>query len=300
MTRVWRGIVEAVRNAFVDVLRRPLFALLAVLTMAVAVTVLAGFTLLARGAREFYGRLVADSPVEVYLRPTAAPDDVSSLEALLKRDPTVERVERISSEQALSEFVKLYPDLGDVRQLLGDNPLPASLRATVRKADPAAVAALVRAARAHPAAISVRYDREWIEGLSRVGGGLRLFALLGSAALMFAALVTVGAVVRLALDDKLDEVKLLRLVGAPASFVLAPVFLSGGILGGAGAAVALGAVGAARSVAVGWAGATPFGVFLRAALGGELPLGPGAALLAFGFAAGAISAGIAAGRAALR
>lgn len=298
--RALRRLFEAIRTAVSDLLRRPLFSLLSVLAVAVALSLLAAFVMLSRGARDLFHEMASQSAVEVYLRPGATPEAVEELERTVKSHRASGKVERISSEQALGEFVRLYPDLQDVKDLLGENPLPGSLRITPHTADLAAVTDLVRSVRGLPAALSVRYDREWLEALGRLGEALRLFGLAGAAVLLLAALVTVGAVVRLALDDKIDEVTLLRLVGAPASFVLGPVLMAGGILGGLGAGIALAGVGLGRGVLVSWAAATPLGPFVSAAFGHPPPLFPGLALLLAGFLVGAASAGIASGKASLR
>lgn len=145
----------------------------------------------------------------------------------------------------------------------------------------------------------MRYDREWLQALARAGEGLRLAALGGSTLLVLAGLVTIGSVVRLALDDKLEEVRLLRLAGAPISFVLAPVLLSGALLGGAGATLSLAALAGARSWIAGWSSGTPLDVLVTTAVSGGLPPAAALAIVGLAAAAGALSAGFAAGRAAV-
>ncbi len=291
-----RTALEALRAAATDLLRRPLFSLLAIAAMALALLVLAGFVLAGQGLRAAYGRVAQEAAIEVYLRPGAEAAQVDDLVRRLAADAAVREVRRIAPEQALAELVRLYPDLGDVRELLGDNPLPSSLRVLPRDPDAAALAGLVRTVRAHPAALSVRYDREWLQTLARAGRAVSTAAAAGALVLLLSALATIGAVVRLALDDRLDEVRLLRLVGAPASFVLTPVLLAGALLGGVGGAVAAALLAAARGALEGWAGAASLAGLLPAAL----PAAALAGLVAGAALAGAFTAALAAGRAALR
>lgn len=295
-----RAFVEALKTALSDIGRRPLFSLLSVAAMTAAMLALAAFLVVSRGAREGFGRLANQAALEVYLRPGADPAAVDDLAGTLSRSPAVRRVERISSDQALAEFTRLYPDLGDIKELLGENPLPASLRVTPSSPDPQAMAQLVKLARSHRAALSVRYDREWLEALARLGEALRVSALAGAIVLLLAALVTVGSVIRLALDDKLDEVALLRLVGAPMHFMLAPVLLGGALLGGAGALLAVVLVGFGRTALLAWAAATPVSSLLGVILGSAPALGMALGLTLCGAAAGAGAAAIAAGRAILK
>lgn len=294
-----RTLTEALRGAAVDLGRRPLLSLLSVAAMTVALLTLAGFALLSRGAREIFAHVAREAVVEVYIAPGADSGAVEDLAARLGADPRVRTVERIAPERALAEFTRLYPDLRDVQELLGDNPLPASLRVTPRTADPAEVAVLAAVARTHPATLSVRYDRAWLDALAQAGSLAGRAAALGAVVLLACALVTVGAVVRLGLDDRLDEVRLLRIAGAPVSFVLAPLLAAGSLLGAAGGALALLLVNVGRGALLGAAADTPFQGLAAVAAGAIPPLW--SAVLVVGAAgAGALSAGLAAGRAALR
>jgi cell division transport system permease protein len=300
MTGLLRACGFAFRTAVTDVARRPLSSLLAIAAMAVAVFVLAAFMLMSRGARAVYAQIASQSAIEIFLRQDAKPAAVDDLAGQLSRAPEVRRVERITPEQAIAELGRLYPDLSDVGALLGGNPLPASIRVVPKVGDPDALSGLMRLARTHPAVLSVRYDREWLTSLARAGDALRAFAIGGAVLLVLAGLVTIGSVVRLTLDEKLDEVRLLRLVGAPISFVLAPVLFAGALLGAAGAVAALVTIGLGRSALLGWATGTPLDAFLVAALDSGPPVGLALVLLFLAALAGAVSAGLGAGRAALR
>src|SRR5207248_4741770 len=66
--------------------------------------------------------------------------------------------------------------------------------------------------------------------------------LLGSV-LTIAAALTVANVVRLALYARRDEIDIMNLVGAPSVFIRGPFVMEGVLQGGAGAVVALVALG---------------------------------------------------------
>ncbi len=221
---------------------------------------------------------------------------VEALAERVKAAGGVRRVERVTPERALAEFRALYPDLGDVRDLLGGNPFPGSLRVQPEGADPALVGKIVEAARSSPVTESVRYDRDWLVALSRLGGALSRFALVGAAVLLLAALVTVGSVVRLALDDKRDEVALLRIVGAPNALVTGPVLVGGAMLGVAGALVGAFAASITRQVAYGTSAASPLAGLSDTLFAHGLSTGESLALVLFGGLAGAAAAALAAGR----
>ncbi|MCU0232097.1 MAG: permease-like cell division protein FtsX, partial [Acidobacteria bacterium] len=273
-----------------------LASLLSVLAMAVAIFLVASFWSLSHGIRGTWERLAEQSVVEVYVKDGADEAEVAALAEAVKRAGGVRRVERVTPERALAEFRALYPDLGDVRDLLGGNPFPGSLRIQPEGADPARIGKLVEVAKASPVTDSVRYDRDWLVALSRLGGGLSRFALAGAAALLLAALVTIGSVVRLALDDKREEVALLRIVGAPNAVVVGPVLTTGALLGAAGALAGVLGASLARQVAYGSAATSPLAGLTDVLFEQGLSTLESLALIGFGAAAGALAAGVAAGR----
>jgi cell division transport system permease protein len=85
----------------------------------------------------------------------------------------------------------------------------------------------------------VRYDREWLSRLNALLTGIRVSGVTIAAVLVLGAAFTVAAVVRLSLFARRDEIEIMRLVGAPFSYIRGPSVAEGTLIGGAGAAVAL-------------------------------------------------------------
>jgi cell division transport system permease protein len=82
----------------------------------------------------------------------------------------------------------------------------------------------------------------------------RVAAGVVAAILMLGAAFTVGAVVRLSLYARRDELEIMALVGAPFSYIRGPFVVEGLLLGGMGAAVALVVVRVLYSFAAQWLG----------------------------------------------
>src|SRR5262249_52392168 len=94
-----------------------------------------------------------------------------------------------------------------------------------------------------PGVADVRYDREWLQRLSRVVTMLRGVGLALGALLTIAAALTVANVVRLGLYARRDELDIMQLVGAPQVYVRGPFVMEGTLQGGLGAIVALALLG---------------------------------------------------------
>ncbi len=291
---------QALRTALADLARRPLSALISVLAMGLALFLLATFLSASRGIDAVLLKLGEQAVIEVYLLPDATDQQISLATNALQSDARVARLETITPQRALTEFRSLYPDLGDIEGQLGGNPFPPSLRVWPASSESALVAALVETAKQQPAVEAVRYDQEWISALSEATRAASWIALGGALVLLLAAWTIVGAVVRLALDDKREEVALMRLVGASVSFVVAPVLIAGGVLGGIGGVIAVQAAGWLRSAIVSWSAATPLAGFTTLVMGQGLTTDQIVSLIVFGIGSGVAAAGLAAGRASLR
>jgi cell division transport system permease protein len=75
--------------------------------------------------------------------------------------------------------------------------------------------------------------------LVAVVASARMVAAIVTGVLMLGAVFTVGAVVRLSLHARRDELEIMELVGAPFSYIRGPFVVEGLLLGGLGAALGL-------------------------------------------------------------
>ena len=212
-------------------------ALLLLLVGLVAALGVAGARLLATEAGQA-------SVLHVYLRDDAAAGDVALLRDRLAGDQRVTSVQYVSRAQALAQ-ARSRPALAALAQDSGTNPFPASLDVHVDKVqDVAAVDSEVRSSRALDPVVPTSYDRG-------AYGRLVLFLVVvvaagaGFALLLAAVAVAVTAnSVRAAVVARLDEVRTMRLVGAPRWLVRAPFVVEGALTGlAAGSLAGAGVVG---------------------------------------------------------
>jgi cell division transport system permease protein len=294
------ALIEALRTAALDLLRRPLSCVVAILSMSLAVFLIGAFLIVARGADQLIARLEDDAIVEIYLRSETSNEDAAKFQAEISSWDGVARVESIDSARALVEFRAQFPDLGDIEALLGANPFPASLRVWPQVPDPAQLERLVAQAKREGIVDAVRYDYEWIRSLAELNAITRAAILLVCAVLLLTAWTIVGAVVRLALDDKRDEVALMQLAGASVPFVLAPLIVAGAIIGLSAAVFAMIALGQAQAMLLSWSQSSPLVGFLGMLIGRPLLPEHQLWLCAGSVISGSVAALMAAGRRVLR
>ena len=208
-------------------------SLLVWLLVGIALALPAGLFLLQVNLSAMTGAWEGRPGLTVYFQLDASDDLAAALAERMREHPAVAEVTLVSAEQALAEFER-HTDLADALELLDHNPLPVSLRATLAAGAAAAdLDALAAEAGAAEAVDEVVVERTWLE---RVTDITRVVTRMG---LMLAVLFALGAVlitatsVRLAIEARLEEVRVLKLVGATDAQMRRP-FLYFGIMYGLG------------------------------------------------------------------
>lgn len=156
----------------------------------------------------------------------------------LERRDDVEAAIFISADDALREFQN-RSGFGEVLSTLDRNPLPHVIEVVPESPNPMALSSLVLIWEEHELVDRVSVDLKWLE---------RLFALLVFAERLVTALASVlalgvmlvmGNTIRLAIENRRQEIEVVKLVGGTDAFVRRPFLYLGFWYGLGGAIVAL-------------------------------------------------------------
>ncbi|MBY0495158.1 MAG: ABC transporter permease [Cyanobacteria bacterium] len=243
-------------EAWISLLRSGRSALVSIGTIAIAFATLGGFLLISVNVQGVLDQWLQAAEMSVYLHDTISESDRAALESFLKAQPAVAAVEYVSRERALERFRADFPELSDVTSGLGQNPFPSAIEVRLRTENggDAAADALSKEVAGQAGVSDIRYDRRWLARLVGIVTAARLAAGVVAAILMLGAAFTVAAVVRLSLFARRDELEIMKLVGAPFSYIRGPAVVEGLLLGGIGAAVALGVIAILYSTLSRWLG----------------------------------------------
>ena len=239
-----RAFQYAFHEAMVSLWRGRQSGALSTATIAVALFVLGAF-LIATANLERLGREWNNSAeMSIYLADAATEAQRAAIEKTLAGARVIASQQYLSKADALARFKKTFADLSGTLDGLGDNPLPASYEVRLRGGVDAGVDLVLAELRQLPGVADVRYDREWLQRLSRTIGMVRGVGLVLGLLLTIAAALTVANVVRLGLYARRDELDIMQLVGAPQVYIRGPFVMEGTLQGGLGALVALAVLGA--------------------------------------------------------
>lgn len=214
-------------SSFKRLATTPLSTLMTVLVMTVALTLPLALGLLLADAKRAMSTWDADARISVYLRDGL--DGSTQQNALAKAQQTagVREARLITPEVALAEFRGKAPNAATL-QLLGENPLPAVVEVFPSDTTDAAAMDALRDTFATWSEVAVaELDTAWVQRLRDILTlGSRLLWALGGSLLLGGLLVVVNTI-RLNIESRRDEIRVISLLGGTHAFVRRPFIYMG-------------------------------------------------------------------------
>ncbi|MBV1906368.1 MAG: ABC transporter permease [Pseudomonadales bacterium] len=211
-------------------------SLLVWLLIGIALGLPAGLYLLERNLGAMSEDWQGKPGISLYFELSASDEAIEAVAQRLRQDVRVRAVSLVSSARALEEF-KAYSGLADALAVIEYNPLPNSMRAVLADGlEPLQLELLSVSLTDLPGVQEVVVEKTWLE---RVTAITELISRLGfMLAVLFgvAAILVTSTSVRLAIESRLDELKVLKLVGATSAYMRRP-FLYFGLSYGMGGGV---------------------------------------------------------------
>jgi cell division transport system permease protein len=221
-------IAQHTKRALKDIAANRAVSALTVATIALAVLIVGAAAMFFLNTGGLLAAWQRGARIVAYLKPgigaEAAAEAARAIEAL---EGGV-RARYISSDEALADLRTELRHLAPLFDHLSENPLPASFEIEVRAAGDAwtRIEALAgRIARMPPVA-EVEYGRKWIQSLGRATDLARRASVALTGLFLSAAAFIVANTVRLTAYARLEEVAIMRLVGATEAFIRAPFYIA--------------------------------------------------------------------------
>jgi len=240
--------------------KTPLQSLLMIAVIAIACSLPASLYLLAGTVKSISGDVGRTTDIQVFFVLAADQGEVEKLTQQWSEFTDVESLSLIDPETGRSEF-EAFSGLGSVLELLEENPLPNVARITPSESiarNRLALDNLVSVLSDSAIVDEVQFDFAWLERLDK------LLTLIDRVNFVIGFMLGLGIVlilinsIRLMIDNRRDEIVIVKLVGGTNEFVRRPLLYTGlwlGFLGGLVAllltAVALLAVGSPVNILLG-------------------------------------------------
>ncbi|MEO0443676.1 MAG: permease-like cell division protein FtsX [Pseudomonadota bacterium] len=227
-------------DSFSRLVRTPLQSLLTWLVIAIAIALPASLFLGLNNIQQLGQGWQDNAQMSAFLKQGARTVAVERLQQQLQSRADIDRVEVVTPGSALQEFQQ-YSGLGDVLTDLDENPLPTVfiIQPNEMVATPEQMATLQSSIAAAAIVDNVQMDLGWLRRLHELLElGERVVIALATL-LALGVLLVIGNTLRLAIENRRDEIVVTKMVGGTNGFVRRPFLYSGFWYGFGGGFIAL-------------------------------------------------------------
>lgn len=182
----------------------------------------------------------ADPKLTLYIHERAQSSAIALFQAELEKDSRVASHRFISADQALAEFQR-FSGFGSVLDGLESNPLPAAIEIHLDPEfqEPKTQQALATEWQQLAIVDQVSVDLKWVQRFLAITDVLTTVVSFLAALLALGALLAIGNTVRLIIENRKEEIIVIKLVGGTNGFVRRPLLYTGGLYGFFGAFIAI-------------------------------------------------------------
>jgi len=230
-----------IKNTFVNMKRSPLLVFATIIAILVS-SFLVFTTLSARTIVENNTlRWQNGTHVVIFLDDRVTTTAHKQLQTSIENYPEVRTVEYFTKSEAADEFKLLFKDQPELLSQVNYEVLPSSLRVNLN--DPSDYEFIIERTQGNSAVKEIRTSGEAIDRLLGLTDTLVVTATAFAILIGFAAFILIINTMRLTAYSKLKEIKIMRLLGASATYIRLPFLIE---------AVIESLIGTSLAVGLGW------------------------------------------------
>lgn len=214
--------------------RRWLTSLLTTLVIGIALALPTGLYIVVKNLDTLSSSWHRSVQISLYLTQDTSEDDGAALARRLANDDNIEAAQFTSARKGLEDFRKAS-GFGSAIDALGKNPLPGVIAVTPRQDMPtAAVGQLVERLGRQAGVDHAELDQAWLRRLTAILDLISRASTVIGLLLASAVIFIVGNTIRLDIENRREEIEVMKLLGATDAFIRRPFLYSGvwyGLLG---------------------------------------------------------------------
>lgn len=227
-------------DSLMRLLRAPWQSLLTWLVVAIAIVLPATLYLGLSNVQQLGQGWQGSVTLSAFIRYEAKPLAVEQLQQRLSLLPEIDNVSLVTPEEAREEFQE-HSGLGRILESLEVNPLPAVLiiEPAITQREPSQLQQLEVLISGEPLVDSVQLDLEWLKRLYEMMAFAQRVLVAFAALLALGVLLIIGNTIRLEIENRREEIVVVKMVGGTDSFVRCPFLYTGFWYGAGGGCIAL-------------------------------------------------------------
>jgi cell division transport system permease protein len=214
----------------------PVSTLMTVAVVGIALALPVGLHVMLQNAQRVTKSWDTAAQISLFIKANVSQERINSLAERIEQRREVARIEVISSEAAMNEF-REHSGFGEALEALEENPFPPVIVVYPRPDYDRIeiIESLLADFNGYDEIDLAQLDMQWIRRLYAIMDIGRQGVLVLAALLALAVLLIVGNTIRLAIENRREEIEVMKLVGATNTFVRRPFLYTGffyGLFGG--------------------------------------------------------------------
>ncbi|BFM50245.1 permease-like cell division protein FtsX [Marinomonas sp. THO17] len=238
MSLYFRQHKTTLTESFTRLLTYPLASVMTIMVIAIALSLPGGLYVALKNVQTVTDQWEQQSVITLYLFPNLEDTEALALSHRISAQADVDSVEYISKEEGLRYFER-SSGYEQTLSSLSENPLPIVLRVIPRESVDVTTLSSLQVLRDelanNPEVEIAELDAQWLQRLANILSFGQRFSYALSVLLVIAVFLIVGNTIRVAVENRRDEVLVMKLVGATDAYIRRPFLYMGfwfGLLGG--------------------------------------------------------------------
>lgn len=219
---------QACRHSFSYLKKEPIVTGMTIFILAILLMLSSLFWILAGALHSATIHWQSNKQISLYLTHPSSPDDESDLMAKVLATSGVAEAKLTTSMEAI-KILQEQPGMLDILSYLPENPLPAviDVKTSADISTEESLENLYRILKAYPHVADAKLDLEWINRIFLFLGFLTKLLNILIALFAVALILIVMNTLRLIINDRSEEITVLKFIGADYPFIMRPYLYSG-------------------------------------------------------------------------
>jgi cell division transport system permease protein len=225
-------------SAFTRITEQPLGSLMTIVVIGIALALPAGLRVMVNNLSVMSESWDAAADFTIYLEMTVDEKNANELARNIEQRSDVDSAILIDRIEALAEF-QSYSGFGEALEMLEANPLPHALVISPTDGPNSDLSELAMALEAMEETALVQLDTAWVERLRSILNLILRVVDIVTILLGFGVIVVIGNTIRLEINNRQNEIEVIKLVGGSNGYVRRPFLYSGFWYGFGGGIIAV-------------------------------------------------------------
>jgi cell division transport system permease protein len=222
---------HAMLSTLGNALRRPLAISLTVLVLAITLTLPSLLFLGVNHLKVLSNKWSGSASITIFMQANVDQASALQLAQQLEKENNLNEINFLHKDKALEEFTA-ETGFPNISQSIGENPLPHILLVQLDKnISHNELSKLIKTIEKHNEINQILWDQQWIQRLHSILEIANQVVLIISVLLSSAVLLVLGNTIRLEIQNKHQEIKVLKLIGATNTYIKRPFLYYGAWLG---------------------------------------------------------------------